>query len=86
MRVARAVTGRLKIAKFEGNYHGSDDLFLISTHSREPSGPDDRPEPVIDYAGLSPRLVDEVVVLPYNDAAAAETLTAQEEKASHDPD
>jgi glutamate-1-semialdehyde 2,1-aminomutase len=74
VRVARAVTGRLKIAKFEGNYHGSDDLFLISTHSREPSGPDDRPEPVIDYAGLSPRLVDEVVVLPYNDAAAAERL------------
>lgn len=74
VRVARAATGRLKIAKFEGNYHGSDDLFLISTHSPEPSGPDDRPEPVIDYAGLSSRLADEVVVLPYNDAPAAERL------------
>jgi glutamate-1-semialdehyde 2,1-aminomutase len=74
VRVARAVTGRLKIGKFEGNYHGSDDLFLISTHSREPSGPDDRPQPVVDYAGLSPRLIDEVVVLPYNDPAAAERL------------
>jgi glutamate-1-semialdehyde 2,1-aminomutase len=74
VRVARAVTGRLKIAKFEGNYHGSEDLFLVSTHSAEPSGPDHRPHPVIDYAGLSPRLADEVVVLPYNDAEAAVSL------------
>jgi glutamate-1-semialdehyde 2,1-aminomutase len=71
IRVARAVTGRTKIAKFEGNYHGSDDFALISTHSRDLRGADDRPMPTVDYAGVSRRLLDEVLVLPYNDGAAA---------------
>jgi glutamate-1-semialdehyde 2,1-aminomutase len=73
VRIARAVTGRTTIAKFEGGFHGSDDLFLVSTHSHDLRGTDDRPLPVLDYAGVSPRLLDEVVVLPYNapDAAAA---------------
>ncbi len=38
VRVARAATGRLKIAKFEGNYHGCDDTFLVSTHNPRPCG------------------------------------------------
>ena len=71
VRVARAATGRTVIAKFEGNYHGSDDLFLISTHSTSLRGTRERPEPVLDYAGMSPRLLDETVVLPYNDAENA---------------
>lgn len=71
VRVARAATGRTTIAKFEGNYHGSDDLFLISTHSVDLPGTPERPEPVLDYAGMSPRLLQETVVLPYNDAANA---------------
>jgi glutamate-1-semialdehyde 2,1-aminomutase len=73
-RVARSVTGRLKLAKFEGGFHGSDDLFLISAHAQELDGPPSRPKPVLDYAGLSPRLVDEVVTLPYNDAGVASRL------------
>ena len=77
VRIARAATGRLKIAKFEGNYHGSDDVFLVSTHSHEAAGTDERPEPRLDYSGLSERLLDEVVVLPYNDGAAAADLIAE---------
>ncbi|MEQ8718257.1 MAG: aspartate aminotransferase family protein [Acidimicrobiales bacterium] len=73
IRVARAVTGRHKIAKFEGNYHGSDDWALVSAHTPTPKGPPLRPDPVADYAGMSPAVLDEVVVLPYNapEAAAA---------------
>lgn len=71
IRVARAATGRTTIAKFEGNYHGSDDLFLISTHSVDLPGTPERPQPVLDYAGLSPRLLEETIVLPYNDAVNA---------------
>jgi glutamate-1-semialdehyde 2,1-aminomutase len=77
VRVARAATGRTKIAKFEGNFHGSDDLFLVSTHSHEAPGLDERPAPQLDYGGMSKRLLDEVVVLPYNDAAAASALIAE---------
>ena len=81
VRVARAATGRTKIAKFEGNYHGSDDWALVSTHVASPRGPRLRPEAVVDYAGMSPRLVDEIVVLPFNEAAATTALLDE-----HGPD
>jgi glutamate-1-semialdehyde 2,1-aminomutase len=74
IRVARAVTGRPLIGKFEGNFHGSDDPFLISTHMREPAGTDDRPQGTIDYAGLTPGIAEEVLILPYNNAEAAVAL------------
>jgi glutamate-1-semialdehyde 2,1-aminomutase len=74
LRVARAATGRLKLAKFEGGFHGSDDAFLVSTHADALSGSAERPEPVLDYAGLPPRLLEEVVTLPYNDAETASRL------------
>jgi glutamate-1-semialdehyde 2,1-aminomutase len=74
LRIARATTGRVKFAKFEGGFHGSDDAFLVSTHTHHVAGDDLRPEPVLDYGGLSPRLLDEVVILPYNDAEAAVAL------------
>ena len=74
LRVARSVTGRTRYAKFEGAYHGSDDVFLLSTHSRQLRGTDERPEATLDYAGLAPRLLDEVLVLPFNDAEASIAL------------
>jgi glutamate-1-semialdehyde 2,1-aminomutase len=74
VRVARAATGRDLIAKCEGNYHGSDDVFLVSTHARALPGSDDRPEPVVDYAGMAEGLADAVLVLPYNRPAAAAAL------------
>lgn len=77
VRVARAATGRNKIAKFEGNYHGSDDAFLVSTHSTTLGGTRQRPQPVLDYAGLSPRLLEETIVLPYNDPEGASALIAE---------
>ncbi|MDO8212663.1 aspartate aminotransferase family protein [Conexibacter sp. CPCC 206217] len=71
VRVARAATGRRLIAKCEGNFHGSDDTFLVSTHSRRLAGSDARPEPVADYAGLAPDVLDGVILLPFNDVQAA---------------
>lgn len=77
VRVARAATGRTKIAKFEGNYHGSDDTFLVSAHSEHLAGTAERPEPVLDYAGMSTRLLHEVIVLPYNDIENATAMIAE---------
>ncbi len=74
VRVARAVSGRPLIAKCEGAFHGSDDMFLVSGHTRAPAGEDARPEPVVDYAGLLPGIEEGVVVLPYNDPGAAAAL------------
>ena len=71
IRVARAASGRGLIAKCEGNFHGSDDVFLVSTHTLAIDGPDDRPDPVVDYDGMVPGLGDAVIVLPYNQPEAA---------------
>ena len=74
IRAARAFTGKDKIAKFEGNYHGSDDYFLISCETTEVAGPDDSPEPVLDCPGIPSIIADTVLILPYNDPEATETL------------
>ena len=74
LRAARAYTGRTRYAKFEGNYHGSDDYFLFSSVSRSTLGPARRPEPVIDSHGVPASLTRDVVVLPFNDAQGAADL------------
>ena len=72
LRVARAHTGRTKIAKFEGAYHGIDDSALVSY--LPPLGPElgpaNKPQGVASSAGLMAHTLDDVVVLPFNDAAA----------------
>lgn len=74
LRAARAYTGREKIAKFEGNYHGSDDYFLFSGLTQEFAGPDTAPMAVVDCAGIPSSLQDQVVILPYNDAESTREL------------
>ena len=77
IRVARAFTGRSKIAKFEGAFHGLDDRAMISYAPPVVTaiGTWDDPLPVLT-PGLAPATADEVVVLPFNDAAACERIIA----------
>jgi glutamate-1-semialdehyde 2,1-aminomutase len=77
VRVARAVTARPLIAKCEGAFHGSDDILLVSAHSRSPSGSDRRPRAVADYSGLTPGIERSVLVLPFNDPPAAVELISE---------
>ncbi|MCE2527633.1 MAG: aminotransferase class III-fold pyridoxal phosphate-dependent enzyme [Actinomycetia bacterium] len=77
LRAARAATGKTLYGKFEGNYHGSDDYFLVSSGSRQVAGPPHRPQPVFDSAGVPDRIADEVLLLPYNDAENAAALIAE---------
>ncbi len=79
LRVARAFTGRPKIAKFEGAYHGIDDPALISyVPPITPAlGPEDAPHPVPSSAGLAPATPENVLVLPFNNARACEALIRQ---------
>jgi glutamate-1-semialdehyde 2,1-aminomutase len=65
LRTARAFTGRTRVARFEGHYHGQHDTALASV--AHVAGPEDRPEPVADGAGIPPATLDDVVVLPWND-------------------
>jgi glutamate-1-semialdehyde 2,1-aminomutase len=75
LRVARGFTGRERIIKFEGGYHGHHDDVLISIQPpRELMGPADAPNSVPASAGLPRSRTDETVVAPYNDADALERI------------
>ena len=67
IRAARAFTGREKIAKFEGGYHGAHEYVSVSVHppleKLDPSGP----TPIPEYSGMPKSILDQVIVLPYND-------------------
>ena len=69
MRTARAATGRSKILKFEGAYHGNHDY---SAYSVTPSALSNYPQGRPDTGGLPANMVDNVLVSPYNDL---ETVT-----------
>jgi glutamate-1-semialdehyde 2,1-aminomutase len=71
IRVARAVTGRPLIVKFEGHYHGWHDAFLVSSHPRDPATMGDRADPprVLDSQGLPDGAVADTVLCAWNDAA-----------------
>jgi glutamate-1-semialdehyde 2,1-aminomutase len=53
LRTARAFTGRPRIARFEGHYHGQHDAALVS--GAHVGGAEDRPEAVPDGAGITRR-------------------------------
>ncbi|MEK7446889.1 MAG: aspartate aminotransferase family protein [candidate division NC10 bacterium] len=75
IRVARAFTGRSKIAKFEGAYHGTHDWVLVSV-SPDPAqaGSRKRPKSVAWSAGVPPAVLKHVLVLPWNDLAACTAI------------
>lgn len=64
IRVARAYTGRDKIIKFAGCYHGHSDLVLVAAGS----GPSTLGIP--DSAGVPGSIACEVITVPYNDVEA----------------
>lgn len=64
MRLARAYSGRDKLLKFEGGYHGSHDAAL---QSFAPSEPTFFPEPQQDSAGITQGVSQDILIAPYND-------------------
>lgn len=73
IKAARAYTGRPKIAKFNGCYHGSYDFAEVSTRAAVPR-PGADPAAIPYSAGTPEAVLDGVVVLPYNDFDATERL------------
>ncbi|AJD90583.1 glutamate-1-semialdehyde aminotransferase [Jeotgalibacillus malaysiensis] len=61
IRVARAYTGRDKIIKFAGCYHGHSDLVLVAAGS----GPATLGTP--DSAGVTKNIASEVITVPFNE-------------------
>lgn len=74
LRVARAATGRQKIVKFQGCYHGWHDAVLMNIIS--PADKIGKKDP--GSAGMSPGVVENTIVLPFNDVEEF-TQTIQEQ-------
>ncbi len=71
MRLARAYTGRDKILKFEGGYHG------MSAEAQMSLAPERRvnfPQAVPDSAGIPQAVADQMVIAPFNDLEAVASL------------
>ncbi|WP_448955472.1 aspartate aminotransferase family protein [Labrys neptuniae] len=70
IRLARAFTGRSKIIRFEGMYHGFSDGVYWSKHpDPEQSGTDRAPIAVPQGPGMPAGLADSLIILPWNDTA-----------------
>ena len=65
VRVARAFTRREKLIRFEGCYHGQSDAMIFSAGASSLSAP-------TLASGVTRAVVDDVIVLPYNDYRAVE--------------
>jgi glutamate-1-semialdehyde 2,1-aminomutase len=75
IRVARGVTGREKIVKVEGGYHGHHDEVMISMKPPiADAGPADNPTPVPATAGITKAVLEDTLVIPYNDPEALERV------------
>ncbi len=68
LRIARAFTGRSKVLKFEGGWHGMHDYGLWGT---VPTQPSDYPRALPDSIGVPGEAGSTVLVAPFNDAKRA---------------
>lgn len=64
VRLARAATGRVKIVKFKGHYHGHADQFLVSAGSGVACLPQSTSQ------GVPPEFIQHTICLPFNDIDA----------------
>ena len=75
IRAARAVTGKSKIAKVEGGYHGSHDQVSVSVRvDPAKAGERSRPDALAATQGLGEGTLDQVVVMPFNETVAARNI------------
>jgi len=80
IRVARACTGRDKILKFEGQYHGWHDYVSISTHPPlAVAGLEVAPHKIPDSAGMLQTVMDSVIIAPWNNQEILERIVREHE-------
>ena len=75
VKMARAFTGRHRIAKFEGFYHGYYDYVQVSVKSAPGNwGPEEAPNTTPNSGGLAPSVFDDVLTIPFNNLEVFEAL------------
>jgi len=80
LRIARGYTGREKVIKFEGQYHGMYDYVLWSTASANPAALGSRRSPIKyqQSSGIPAAIRDLIITLPYNDFELLELALKRE--------
>ena len=78
VRMARGITGKRKVLKFEGHYHGWYDGMLVSSNPQLPStlGHPNDPVRIADSSGLTPGSIEDTLVCVWNDEEAIERALA----------
>ncbi|WP_147805005.1 aspartate aminotransferase family protein [Alkalicoccus halolimnae] len=75
VRLASAYTGKKKLAKFEGHYHGGYDQVLLSVNPEESkAGSSSSPTPVPESSGMSDYHTEHTIMLPFNDIESCEKI------------
>lgn len=81
MKAARIFSGKNKIVKMEGGYHGSHDLAEVSINPNlEAAGPVDRPNSVPRSSGIPESILEEVIVVPFNNKEVTENRIREHHK------
>ena len=70
IRVCRAFTGRKKIIRFEGHFHGYHELIYIGGHPPADVFEENRSQPYIESAGIPEEFAELIIAIPYNDPDA----------------
>ena len=76
VRMARGITGKRKVLKFEGHYHGWYDGLLVSTNPQPLTtlGHPNDPVRIPDSSGLTPGSIEDTLVCVWNDEEALERV------------
>lgn len=78
VHLMRVATGRMKIIKVEGSYHGHHDSVQVSVYPEpEEAGPADRPRSVRQCRSVPPSLAELTVVVPFGDLEAVERVLTE---------
>ena len=78
LRLARAATGRDKVLKFEGHFHGWGDNIYVSVKASAHSGLERHPHALRMTAGQPESILSDVVVAPWNNLPALEAILSDQ--------
>src|SRR5438445_2668582 len=78
LRLARAVTGRRKLLKFWGHFHGLHDYVLYNAHSPTSAPAGHMIAPVRESAGIPSELDDLVLLIPWKDPEALDAILREQ--------
>ena len=70
IRACRGFTGRSKIIRFEGHFHGYHELIYIGGHPPQSAFPENRANPYVESAGIPADLARLIIPVPFNDPEA----------------